>query len=58
MQDRLQRHVLVSKAKLANLMTSVTFTVTGMTYATGAYVPAANHDPDGDSNGTAIVVTR
>ena len=48
----------ISKAKLANPLTSVTFTVTGMTYPTGAYVPAANHDPDGDSNGTAIVVTR
>ena len=48
----------VSKAKLPNLMTSVTFSVTGMTYATGAYVPASNHDPDGDSNGTAVVITR
>jgi hypothetical protein len=23
-----------------------------------AYVPSANHDPDGDSTGTAIVITR
>ena len=36
----------------------IRFTVTGMTYTTGVYVPAANHDPDGDSNGTSIVITR
>ncbi len=48
----------VSKAKIPNTTTSVTFAVTGMTYKTGVYVPSANHDPDGDSNGTSILIAR
>jgi thermitase len=35
---------------------AVTFTVTGLGGA--PYTPAANHDPDGDSNGTTITVAR
>ena len=35
---------------------SVTFTVTGGTHTSLVYDEGANHDPDGDSNGTAIVV--
>jgi len=35
----------------------VKFTVTGLTFSpTGVYVPASNHDPEPDSNGTFIVV--
>ncbi len=37
---------------------SVTFTVTGITHASRSYASAGNHDPDGDSNGTVIAVTR
>jgi hypothetical protein len=40
---------------------SATFTVTGVSGAGGAYVPASNHDPDGGgqaSNGTTITVPR
>jgi len=37
--------------------TNVVFTVTGIT-ATGSYQSLDNHDPDGDSDGTAITVTR
>jgi hypothetical protein len=48
----------VSKAKIANATTEVTFTVTGLTYPTGTYVPGANHDPDGDSDGTSIQIAR
>jgi VCBS repeat-containing protein len=33
---------------------TVTFTVTNVTHSTLPYDPAANHDPDGDSNGTVI----
>jgi subtilisin family serine protease len=36
--------------------TSVRFTVTGLTYSGHVYDPAVNHDPDGDSDGTTIVV--
>ncbi len=32
------------------------FTVTGVTHATLSYTPAANTDPDGDSNGTTITI--
>ena len=37
---------------------SVTFTVTAATRSGSTYVPALNHDPDGDSTGTAIIVLR
>lgn len=35
---------------------SVTFRVTGVFYPGHRYDPAANHDPDGDSSGTTIVL--
>ena len=35
----------------------VSLTVTGVTRENYAYTPAANHDPDGDSNGTTIGIT-
>jgi serine protease AprX len=38
--------------------TSVTFTVTGVTATGTTYAATANHDPDGDSDGTSIVVAR
>jgi len=37
---------------------SVTFTVTGVTHDTLTYDSAANHDPDGDSDGTSITVSK
>jgi len=37
---------------------SATFTITGVTRAGLSYDAAANHDPDGDSTGTAITVNR
>jgi hypothetical protein len=37
---------------------SVTFTVTSVTMAGKTYDVAANHDPDGDSNGITITVSR
>lgn len=38
--------------------TSVTFTVTNVAAAGVTYTPAANGDPDGDSNGTTITIAR
>lgn len=35
-----------------------TFTVSGVSYTGLAYALGSNHDPDGDSNGTAITVAR
>jgi hypothetical protein len=37
---------------------SATFSVTGVLKDGLQYQPAANHDPDGSSNGTVIVVNR
>ena len=37
---------------------SVTFTVGSLESPYGVYVVAGNHDPDGDSNGTSIVIRR
>jgi hypothetical protein len=37
---------------------SVTFTMSNAALATYAYDAGQNHDPDGDSNGTAITIMR
>jgi hypothetical protein len=47
----------VSKAKASNVG-SLTFTVTNLTKSGSSYAPESNHDPDGDSNDTAIVVIK
>jgi hypothetical protein len=38
--------------------TSVTFAVKNVTHATLTYDDTANHDPDGESNGTVITVSK
>ena len=48
----------VSVAKLAKSLTSLTFDVTNLALSGRTYVPADNHDPDGDSDGTTIVVNK
>ena len=48
----------LSKASIPSSATSVTFTVTGITATGGVYDGSANHDADGDSTGTVIVVNR
>jgi hypothetical protein len=37
---------------------SATMTVTNLAGAGGSYQSANNHEPDGDSNGTSITITR
>lgn len=37
---------------------SATFTVTSVAVGSAIYDPSANHDPDGDSNGTSIAISR
>lgn len=37
---------------------SATFTINTVTHSTTTYNPAANHDPDGDSDGTSITVIQ
>ena len=44
--------------KLAKSKLSIVFTVTKVTSAVGAYKPADNHDPDGDSTGTKITLVK
>jgi hypothetical protein len=48
----------VSSGSIARKLQSTTFSVTAVTYASTVYDPAANHDPDGDSDGTSIVIHR
>jgi protocatechuate 3,4-dioxygenase beta subunit len=48
----------VSKTGTRSTVNSVTFTVTNATHSSLTYQPAANHDPDGDSNGTVITVNK
>jgi len=47
----------VSKSGLAKRISSVTFTVNGVSHSL-TYSSSSNHDPDGDSNGTSIVVSK
>jgi alkaline phosphatase len=49
---------MVSKSNISLTTGSVTFTVAGVTKTGYLYQPADNHDPDGDSTGTTITVTR
>lgn len=48
----------ITKSNLKGNVSSVTFTVTNVTAAGSTYTPGANHDPDGDSNGTTITLTQ
>jgi PKD repeat protein len=46
----------VTKGNLKSNVLSVTFSVSNVTSGAGAYAPGDNHDPDGDSDGTTVVV--
>ena len=48
----------VQASNLPNKVHSVTFTMNDVQYDLGFYDPTANTDPDDDSNGTQITVTR
>jgi len=48
----------VTKTGLAKTTTSVTFTVTNITATSLTYKATSNHDPDGDSTGTFIIVSK
>src|SRR5215510_3603661 len=48
----------LSKSGIPKTIGSVTFTVANLTHATLTYDTASNHDPDGDSDGTSIVINR
>ena len=49
----------ISTPAISNSQPSVTFTISDMNYfGLYPYVPGDNHDPDGDSNGTAITINK
>jgi PKD repeat protein len=48
----------VSRSGISKATNSTNFTVTNIARAPFVYKPASNHDPDGDSSGTAVTVTR
>ena len=48
----------VSLSNLAGTTTSVTFTVNSLSRAGYAYTPINNHDDDGSSNGTTIIIRK
>ena len=48
----------VSTGTLAKRTTTVAFSVSGINLSGSAYQAGANHDPDGDSNGTTITVAK
>jgi PKD repeat protein len=48
----------VSRGATPPKMSSVSFRVTGATHSSFVFSSGANHDPDGDSNGTTIVIRR
>jgi Bacterial Ig domain len=47
-----------SKNNIKTNVSGVTYTVTSVTRTGDSYSQSANHDPDGDSNGTTIAVYR
>ena len=48
----------ISRSGIRKNVGSVTLTVTGVTKTSHTYLSTANHDSDGDSNGTAITVLK
>jgi hypothetical protein len=48
---------VLSKGNILRTAGDVTLTISGLTLSPiGVYTPAANHDPDSDSNGMSILV--
>jgi hypothetical protein len=48
----------VSTGLIASSGTSETMAVKNLTLANATYLPAQNHDPEGDSTGTQITLSR
>jgi serine protease AprX len=48
----------ITRTGIRNTSNSVNFTVTNVTKSGFTYNPAANHDPDADSNGTVITINK
>jgi uncharacterized repeat protein (TIGR01451 family) len=48
----------ITSGNIWNFYTSATFNVSNVTHSTLTYNSGKNHDPDGDSNGTSITISR
>jgi len=48
----------ITKTSIKSSTASITFTATNITRTGLTYQSSANHDPDGDSNGTVIIVLK
>jgi hypothetical protein len=48
----------ITKNNLKSNAGSVTFTVSSLSHGSFAYASGDNHDPDGDSNGTEIIIEK
>jgi hypothetical protein len=48
----------MSKSNIKGNVGSVTFTIDSISHPSISYLPSANHDSDGDSNGTSIQVSK
>jgi choice-of-anchor B domain-containing protein len=48
----------ITVTRVKRNVSSVSFSVTGISHATLTYNSATNHDPDGDSNGTVISIAK
>jgi subtilisin family serine protease len=48
----------LTKANIKSNVSAVTFTVDSLAHVTHNYLPPDNHDPDGDSDGTAITIVK
>jgi len=48
----------ISTPSISRQQPSVTYTISDMTFGLFTYASGDNHDPDGDSNGTAITILK
>jgi TRAP-type uncharacterized transport system fused permease subunit len=48
----------LTRSRVSNSVTSLTFTITEMTKSGYTYNSSDNHDPESDSNGTSIVINK
>ena len=48
----------ISTPAISRQNPSVTFTISNITFGLYTYASGDNHDPDGDSNGTAITINK
>jgi hypothetical protein len=48
----------ITSPNIRNNQPNVTFTINNVTHVTLTYNQSANHDPDGDSNGMTITVSK